>query len=83
MWDEPKTIRRTLPVPENSHIGVQKSDLPFLFFVISYFSVLRLIFINSFPNAKIFGLSIQMVSLEEELGTVIFTFNFLAALRAL
>lgn len=48
----------------------------------SYFSVSTLVFINSFPNANISGLSLGTADLGEELGTVAFIFSFLAVLRA-
>lgn len=57
-----------------------KLDLPVL--IISYFSVSKLVSINSFPNANISGLSIGTADLGEELGTVAFVFSFSAVLRA-
>lgn len=64
----------------NSFINFQ--NWIYLFFIISYLSVSILVFINSFPNAKIPGLPLRMTSLGEELRTVAFIFSFLAALRA-
>lgn len=56
-----------------------KWNLPLL--ILSYFSVSILVFINSFPNTNISGLSLRRANLGEGLGTVAFIFSILAVLR--
>lgn len=78
MWDEPKTLRRTFPVPQ---IPLQAFKLGFAssyqLFLSTYNS-----FHLQFSKGKHLRLSIRMATLGEELGTVAFVFSFLAVLRA-